>query len=89
MVLACGPDLLLVDEPTAGMSPQETSNTARVLRELNQTGLTLVVIEHDMTFVREIAQRVTVLHQGRIFADGSLDEVTQQADVRDIYLGRK
>lgn len=89
MVLACGPDLLLIDEPTAGMSPQETSNTARVLRELNQTGLTLVVIEHDMTFVREIAQRVTVLHQGRIFADGSLDEVTQRADVRDIYLGRK
>lgn len=89
MVLACGPDLLLIDEPTAGMSPQETSDTARVLRELNQTGLTLLVIEHDMTFVREIAQRVTVLHQGRIFADGSLDEVTGRQDVRDIYLGRK
>ncbi len=89
MVLACGPDLLLLDEPTAGMSPQETSGTASVLRELNQTGLTLVVIEHDMAFVRDIAQRVTVLHQGRIFADGSLDEVTRRQDVRDIYLGRK
>lgn len=89
MVLACGPDLLLLDEPTAGMSPQETSNTARVLRELNQTGLTLIVVEHDMAFVRDIAQRVTVLHQGRIFADGGLDEVTQRQDVRDIYLGRK
>lgn len=89
MVLACGPDLLLLDEPTAGMSPQETSNTAGALRELNQTGLTLIVIEHDMAFVREIAQRVTVLHQGRIFADGSLDEVTRRQDVRDIYLGRK
>lgn len=89
MVLACGPDLLLLDEPTAGMSPQETGNTARVLRELNQTGLTLVVVEHDMAFVRDIAQRVTVLHQGRIFADGGLDEVTGRQDVRDIYLGRR
>jgi branched-chain amino acid transport system ATP-binding protein len=89
MVLAAGPDLLLLDEPTAGMSPQETGNTARVLRELNQTGLTLIVVEHDMAFVRDIAQRVTVLHQGRIFADGPLDEVTRRQDVRDIYLGRK
>jgi branched-chain amino acid transport system ATP-binding protein len=89
MVLACGPDLLLLDEPTAGMSPQETGSTARTLRELNQTGLTLVVVEHDMAFVRDIAQRVTVLHQGRIFADGPLDEVTRRQDVRDIYLGRK
>jgi branched-chain amino acid transport system ATP-binding protein len=89
MVLASGPDLLLLDEPTAGMSPQETSNTARVLRELNQTGLTLIVVEHDMAFVRDIAQRVTVLHQGRIFADGALDDVTRRQDVRDIYLGRK
>ncbi|MGE0007046.1 MAG: ATP-binding cassette domain-containing protein [Parvibaculaceae bacterium] len=89
MVLASGPDLLLLDEPTAGMSPQETSNTAQVLRELNRTGLTLIVVEHDMAFVRDIAQRVTVLHQGRIFADGALDEVTGRQDVRDIYLGRK
>jgi branched-chain amino acid transport system ATP-binding protein len=89
MVLACGPDLLMLDEPTAGMSLQETRSTAGVLRELNQTGLTLVVIEHDMAFVRDIAQRVTVLHQGRIFADGPLDEVTRRQDVRDIYLGRK
>jgi branched-chain amino acid transport system ATP-binding protein len=89
MVLACGPDLLMLDEPTAGMSIQETLSTAGVLRELNQTGLTLVVIEHDMVFVRDIAQRVTVLHQGRVFADGALDEVTRRQDVRDIYLGRK
>jgi ABC-type uncharacterized transport system ATPase subunit len=89
MVLASGPDLLLLDEPTAGMSSHETSDTARVLRELNQTGLTLIVVEHDMAFVRDIAQRVIVLHQGRIFADGALDEVTRRQDVRDIYLGRK
>ena len=89
MVLASGPDLLLLDEPTAGMSPQETSKTAQVLRELNQTGLTLIVVEHDMAFVRDIAQRVTVLHQCRILADGALDEVTRRQDVRDIYLGRR
>lgn len=89
MVLAGGPDLVLLDEPTAGMSPEETSNTARVLRELNHTGLTFLVVEHDMAFVREIAQRVTVLHQGRVFADGPIGEVTERQDVRDIYLGRK
>jgi ABC-type uncharacterized transport system ATPase subunit len=89
MVLAGGPDLVLLDEPTAGMSPDETGNTARVLRELNETGLTLLVVEHDMAFVREIAQRVTVLHQGRVFADGPIGEVTERQDVRDIYLGRR
>lgn len=88
MVLAGGPELILLDEPTAGMSPEETSGTARVLRDLNQTGLTIMVVEHDMSFVREVAQRVTVLHQGRVFADGPIDEVTARQDVRDIYLGR-
>jgi branched-chain amino acid transport system ATP-binding protein len=88
MVLAGGPELLLLDEPTAGMSPEETRQTARVLGHLNQTGLTIVVVEHDIAFVREVARRVTVLHQGRVFADGPLAEVTARQDVRDIYLGR-
>lgn len=88
MVLAGGPELLLMDEPTAGMSPDETSQTARVLRHLNETGLAIIVVEHDITFVREVARRVTVLHQGRVFADGPLDEITSRQDVRDIYLGR-
>jgi len=88
MVLAGGPDLLLLDEPTAGMAPEETGNTARVLHELNRTGLTILVVEHDMAFVREVARRVTVLHQGRVFADGPIAEVTARKDVRDIYLGR-
>jgi branched-chain amino acid transport system ATP-binding protein len=88
MVLAGGPEVLLLDEPTAGMSPDETSQTARVLRHLNDTGLTVVVVEHDIAFVREVAQRVTVLHQGRVFADGTLAEITGRQDVRDIYLGR-
>jgi branched-chain amino acid transport system ATP-binding protein len=88
MVLAGGPRVVLLDEPTAGMSPEETSHTAKVLRHLNATGLTIVVVEHDIAFVREVAQRVTVMHYGRIFADGPLAEVTARQDVRDIYLGR-
>jgi branched-chain amino acid transport system ATP-binding protein len=88
MVLASGPDLILLDEPTAGMSPDETRATAAVLRELNERGLTIVVVEHDIAFVREVAQAVTVLHQGRVFAQGSIDEITAHEDVRRIYLGR-
>jgi branched-chain amino acid transport system ATP-binding protein len=88
MVLAGGPDILLLDEPTAGLSPDETLQTARVLQHLNQSGLTIVVVEHDIAFVREVAQRVTVLHQGRIFAEGSVAEITAHDDVRRIYLGR-
>jgi branched-chain amino acid transport system ATP-binding protein len=71
------------------MAPEETGNTAAVLRDLNRTGLTILVVEHDMAFVRKIARRVTVLHQGRVFADGTIDEVTARQDVRDIYLGRR
>ncbi|MEM7022280.1 MAG: ABC transporter ATP-binding protein [Pseudomonadota bacterium] len=88
MVLAGGPRVLLLDEPTAGMAPEETSHTAKVLRHLNGTGLTIVVVEHDISFVREVAERVTVLHYGKVFADGPLAEVTARQDVRDIYLGR-
>lgn len=88
MVLAAGPEVLLLDEPTAGMSPDETLQTARVLQELNRQGLTIVVVEHDISFVREVAQVVTVLHQGRIFSEGTVAEITANADVRKIYLGR-
>jgi ABC-type uncharacterized transport system ATPase subunit len=88
MVLAAGPRILLLDEPTAGMSPEETLQTARVLTHLNGMGLTIVVVEHDIAFVREAAHAVTVLHQGRIFAEGSVAEITAHEDVRRIYLGR-
>ena len=87
MVLASGPELALFDEPTAGMSPDETMQTARALRRLNELGLTIIVVEHDIAFVREVAEAVTVLHQGRIFAEGSVAEITAREDVRKIYLG--
>ena len=88
MVLAGGPDIMLLDEPTAGMSPDETLKTARVLKYLNAAGLTIVVVEHDIAFVREVARVVTVLHQGRVFAEGSVESITAHADVRRIYLGQ-
>ena len=88
MVLAGGPEVLLLDEPTAGLSPEETLQTARVLRHLNDDGLTIIVVEHDIAFVREVAERVTVLHQGAIFAEGTVADITAHDDVRRIYLGQ-
>ncbi len=79
--------LLLLDEPTAGMGVEETAETARVLQALQDAGLTMVVVEHDMDFVRAVAEHVTVLHQGQIFAEGSMEEMSARSDVRDIYLG--
>ena len=88
MVLVSYPKLILLDEPTAGMSPEETQQTAKVLKHLNSTGLTIVVVEHDMSFVKDVAQTVTVLHQGQIFAEGSVADITAHEDGRRIYLGR-
>lgn len=88
MALATGPDILLLDEPTAGMSAGETSRTAEVLQHLNEKGLTIIVIEHDIAFVREVARSVTVLHQGRVFAEGTVDSITAHDEVRKIYLGQ-
>jgi branched-chain amino acid transport system ATP-binding protein len=70
------------------MSTDETLQTGAVLKHLNASGLTIVVVEHDVAFVRDVAQRVTVLHQGRVFAEGTVDEITEHADVRRIYLGK-
>jgi branched-chain amino acid transport system ATP-binding protein len=88
MALAAGPDVLLLDEPTAGMSSVETTATAAVLQHLNNSGLTIIVIEHDIAFVREVAQTVTVLHQGKVFAEGTVDSITAHQEVRKIYLGQ-
>lgn len=88
MALATKPTVLLLDEPTAGMSPEETFKTGELVKRLNAEGMTIVVIEHDMTFIRQIAKRVTVLHVGKIFDEGSIDDITQNEDVVRIYLGK-
>ncbi len=88
MALALQPQLLLLDEPTAGMSPDETFQTGELIQSFNAEGMTVLVVEHDMAFVRQIAQRVTVLHLGKIFARGSLESIIQDEKVAEIYLGK-
>jgi urea transport system ATP-binding protein len=87
MLLAQEPKLLLVDEPAAGMTDAETHQTAELLREINRER-TVVVVEHDMSFVRELGVRVTVLHEGAVLAEGSLDQVSANERVIEVYLGR-
>ena len=88
MVLAAQPRVLLLDEPTAGMSRKETARTAELVRGLGQH-LSVIVVEHDMEFVRQLDVPVTVFHQGQVFAQGSLDELRRDERVLDIYLGRR
>ncbi len=87
MLLAQDPRLLLVDEPAAGMTPAEREHTTDILKRAAQTRA-VVVIEHDMEFVRRLGCKVTVLHEGSVLAEGSLDHVTQNREVIDVYLGR-
>jgi branched-chain amino acid transport system ATP-binding protein len=88
MALSVNPKLLLLDEPTAGMGPGETEATAKLVESLNADGVTIMVIEHDMTFVRRIARKVTVMNLGRLFAEGTIAEIEANQGVTDIYLGR-
>ena len=81
------PALILLDEPTAGMTVEEVKKTVRLLKRLNETA-TVIVVEHDMNFIRMIARRVTVMHQGEVFAEGSMEEIEVNEGVRDIYLGK-
>ena len=81
------PKLLLVDEPAAGLTDIETEQTADLLLELAQDH-TLVVIEHDMDFVRRLGQKVTVLNEGKVLAEGDLDEMESNEEVMEAYLGR-
>ena len=87
MLLVQQPKLLLLDEPVAGMSPQERLDTGALLQELSGDH-TLVVIEHDMAFLRRFAHTVTVLHEGRILSEGSVEQVQADDRVREVYLGR-
>lgn len=87
MLLAQEPRLLLVDEPAAGMTPEEREHTTALLVEAARTRA-VVVVEHDMEFVRRLDCRVTVLHEGSVLAEGSLDHVTANQKVIDVYLGR-
>jgi branched-chain amino acid transport system ATP-binding protein len=88
MVLARQPRLVLLDEPSAGMSAEETSRTAALIREVNKT-TTMIVVEHDMQFIRQIATKVTAFHQGRILVEDIFDRIMTNAAVRDVYLGRQ
>ena len=86
LALAGSPRLLLLDEPTAGLSPGESKTMAELVKRLDPA-ITVLLIEHDMDIALEIVQHVTVLHYGRVIADGTRDEVRASPLVREIYLG--
>ncbi|PRH84888.1 ABC transporter ATP-binding protein [Labrys okinawensis] len=88
MAISLKPRLLLLDEPTAGMSPEETRATGEMVKRLNADGMTVLAVEHDMAFVRQVAHKVTVLHLGQVFAQGSIDAIVADERVAAIYLGQ-
>jgi urea transport system ATP-binding protein len=81
------PELLLVDEPAAGMTDAETAQTAQMLKSISGKQ-SVVVVEHDMEFVRSLECRVTVLHEGSVLAEGSLEKIQSDPEVIEVYLGR-
>ena len=88
MVIAQDPELLLVDEPVAGMTDEETARTGQLLQTI-AADRSVLVIEHDMEFVRQLARRVTVLHQGSVLCEGSVEQVQADPRVLEVYLGRR
>lgn len=88
VVMASDPDLMLLDEPTAGMTHQEVAQTAELVREIGRDRA-VIVVEHDMQFIRMIARKVTVFHQGRILVEGMMEEIMRNRQVRDVYLGKE
>ena len=88
MSVSTDPRLLLLDEPTAGMSLEETRKTGELVQKLNASGMAVIAIEHDMAFVRQIAGKVSVMHLGKIFCEGSMEEIERNEDVAEIYLGK-
>lgn len=87
MVLVQNPKIILLDEPSAGMTVQETLKTSQIINDLKGKH-TLIVVEHDMAFVREIAETITVMHLGKVLAEGSIQEIENNQAVKDAYLGR-
>jgi branched-chain amino acid transport system ATP-binding protein len=90
IALASRPKLLLLDEPTAGMSPEETERTTELIQKLaREQGLTLIFVEHDMSVVFSISEKIRVMHLGRIIAEGKPEEVRANDEVQRIYLGEE
>lgn len=88
MLVAQSPDLLLVDEPVAGLTDEETENVGNLLLEIAES-YSIIVIEHDMEFVRQIARKVTVLHEGSVLCEGNIEEVQKDQRVIEVYLGQQ
>ncbi len=88
MLMVQNAKVLLLDEPTAGMTQAETLKTSKIINALKGKH-TLLVVEHDMAFVREIAQRITVMHLGQVLAEGSVTEIEQNPKVKEAYLGSR
>jgi len=88
MVLVQKPRLLLLDEPVAGMTEKERLHTGELITSIAQEGTTVLVVEHDMDFVRRFAHKVTVMHEGKILTEGTVAEVQRNETVREVYLGR-
>lgn len=89
MAMATEPKLLLLDEPTAGMTIEETRETGELIQDLVREGMSILVVEHDINLVRQVADRVTVLNQGSTLMEGTVAEVTGNEDVKRIYLGKQ
>ena len=87
MAITLDPTLMLLDEPVAGMSVDETADVAELIRSLHDDGMTFLVVEHDMEFVRRISEQVTVLNQGSVLTQGPIEEIEANEEVRRIYLG--
>jgi branched-chain amino acid transport system ATP-binding protein len=88
IALASEPELLLLDEPTAGMTEEETERMMELIEEISK-GVTIVLVEHDMKFVMSVSKKITVLHEGKVLAEGSPEEIRNNEEVQRIYLGKK
>ena len=87
MLLVQQPTLILLDEPVAGMSAEERTQTGELIHSVLDR-CTVIIVEHDMAFLREFANRVSVLHQGKMLGEGSVREIQEDSEVREVYLGR-